>query len=80
MDTPGTPGGNKRGRKTNQLQYLLKMVLVKGMWKHQFAWPFHVPVDPIKLGLPVRYYSYLYDYVINESLFQCINSVSEPVY
>lgn len=26
---------------------------MKGMWKHQFAWPFHVPVDPVKLGLPV---------------------------
>lgn len=39
-------------RQTNQLQYLLKMVL-KGLWKHQFAWPFHAPVDAIKLNLPV---------------------------
>jgi len=48
---PGTPTA-KRGRLTNQLQYLLKMVLMKGVWKHQFAWPFHCPVDPVKLNLP----------------------------
>uniref|UniRef100_A0A671XD97 Bromodomain containing 4 n=1 Tax=Sparus aurata TaxID=8175 RepID=A0A671XD97_SPAAU len=41
-------------RQTNQLQYLLKMVL-KGLWKHQFAWPFHAPVDAIKLNLPDYY-------------------------
>lgn len=39
-------------RQTNQLQYLLKMV-VKALWKHQFAWPFHAPVDAVKLNLPV---------------------------
>lgn len=39
-------------RQTNQLQYLLKVVL-KSLWKHQFAWPFHSPVDAIKLNLPV---------------------------
>ena len=48
-----TPGASKRGRMTNQLQYLLKVVLMKGVWKHQFAWPFHCPVDPVKLKLPV---------------------------
>ncbi|XP_060697667.1 bromodomain-containing protein 3-like isoform X3 [Hemiscyllium ocellatum] len=42
---------NKRGRVTNQLQYMLKGV-VKTLWKHQFAWPFHVPVDAKKLNLP----------------------------
>ncbi|XP_060596521.1 bromodomain-containing protein 3-like [Ruditapes philippinarum] len=47
----GTPSG-KRGRQTNQLQYLHKVVLMKGVWKHHFAWPFHCPVDPAKLGLP----------------------------
>ncbi|XP_045188552.1 bromodomain-containing protein 3-like isoform X3 [Mercenaria mercenaria] len=50
-DASGTPSG-KRGRQTNQLQYLHKVVLMKGVWKHQFAWPFHSPVDPDKLGLP----------------------------
>lgn len=43
---------NRPKRQTNQLQYLLKMV-VKGLWKHQFAWPFHAPVDAVKLNLPV---------------------------
>ena len=40
------------GRLTNQLQYLLK-VIIKLVWKHQFAWPFHRPVDAEKLNLPV---------------------------
>ena len=40
------------GRQTNQLQYLLKTVF-KAIWKHQFAWPFHTPVDAEKLCLPV---------------------------
>lgn len=39
-------------RQTNQLQYLLKVVL-KGLWKHQFSWPFQAPVDAVKLNLPV---------------------------
>ncbi|KAL7845077.1 hypothetical protein AOLI_G00232690 [Acnodon oligacanthus] len=38
-------------RLTNQLQYLLKVVL-KTLWKHQFSWPFQAPVDAIKLQLP----------------------------
>lgn len=41
------------GRLTNQLQYLKKVVL-PALWKHHFAWPFHAPVDPAKLNLPVR--------------------------
>ena len=40
------------GRHTNQLSYIKKNVL-PSLWKHHFAWPFHVPVDPEKLGLPV---------------------------
>jgi len=56
-----TSGGNegnssqhrRPGRVTNQLQYLQKNVL-KALWKHQFAWPFHQPVDAQKLNLPVR--------------------------
>lgn len=39
------------GRHTNQLSYIKKNVL-PSLWKHHFAWPFHVPVDPEKLGLP----------------------------
>lgn len=41
------------GRMTNQLQYLQKTVL-KSLWKHNFAWPFHQPVDAQRLNLPVR--------------------------
>lgn len=48
-DNPARPK-----RQTNQLQYLLKVVL-KSLWKHQFAWPFHSPVDAVKLNLPVSY-------------------------
>jgi len=36
---------------TNQLQYIQKTVH-KALWKHHFAWPFHQPVDPVKLNLP----------------------------
>jgi hypothetical protein len=43
---------NKPGRKTNQLQYM-QNVVVKTLWKHQFAWPFYTPVDTIKLCLAV---------------------------
>ena len=51
------PDGDKKnmkkpGRSTNQLQYLQRVVL-KAIWKHQYAWPFHAPVDATKLGLPV---------------------------
>ncbi|MED6281508.1 hypothetical protein CHARACLAT_022311 [Characodon lateralis] len=42
---------NKPGRQTNQLQYLQKVV-VKALWRHQFAWPFYQPVDAVSLGLP----------------------------
>lgn len=43
---------NRHGRMTNQLQFLQK-VLLKSLWRHHFAWPFHEPVDAVKLSLPV---------------------------
>ncbi|XP_003473191.1 bromodomain-containing protein 3 isoform X1 [Cavia porcellus] len=46
VSNPGKPG-----RKTNQLQYM-QNVVVKTLWRHQFAWPFYQPVDAIKLNLP----------------------------
>lgn len=55
MGNPAAPeciNPERPKRQTNQLQYLLKVV-VKALWKHQFAWPFHAPVDAIKLNLPV---------------------------
>lgn len=49
---PEVSNCKKPGRVTNQLQYLHKVVM-KALWKHQFAWPFRQPVDAVKLGLPV---------------------------
>lgn len=43
---------SRQGRMTNQLQFLQK-VLLKSLWRHHFAWPFHEPVDSVKLSLPV---------------------------
>ncbi|XP_065192116.1 bromodomain-containing protein 2-like isoform X3 [Sycon ciliatum] len=43
-------GGVAR-RSTNQLQYIQRTVL-KALWKHQYAWPFLHPVDPVKHNLP----------------------------
>ncbi|XP_023222711.1 bromodomain-containing protein 3-like [Centruroides sculpturatus] len=43
---------NKPHRNTNQLQFFLKVV-IKAIWKHQFAWPFYEPVDAVKLNIPV---------------------------
>ncbi|XP_034167267.2 bromodomain-containing protein 3a isoform X1 [Pangasianodon hypophthalmus] len=48
---PEVTNATKPGRKTNQLQYM-QNVVVKTLWKHQFAWPFYQPVDAVKLGLP----------------------------
>ncbi|XP_056596972.1 bromodomain-containing protein 2a isoform X1 [Triplophysa dalaica] len=45
---------NRPGRMTNQLQFLQK-ALVKTLWRHHFAWPFHEPVDASKLNLPDYY-------------------------
>ncbi|KAM4634300.1 bromodomain-containing protein 3a isoform 2-T3 [Polymixia lowei] len=48
---PEVTNSTKPGRKTNQLQYM-QNVVVKTLWRHQFAWPFYQPVDIVKLGLP----------------------------
>ncbi|XP_059415404.1 bromodomain-containing protein 4 isoform X4 [Carassius carassius] len=53
-NAPETNNPSRPKRQTNQLQYLLKVVL-KSLWKHQFAWPFHSPVDAVKLNLPDYY-------------------------
>jgi hypothetical protein len=41
------------GRQTNQLKYI-HQVLIKTLWKHNFAWPFQKPVDAVALNLPVN--------------------------
>lgn len=45
------PRAGQPYRNTNQLQYILKTVM-KACWRHNFAWPFHEPVNSIKLKLP----------------------------
>lgn len=49
---PPVKDPSRQGRMTNQLQFLQK-VLLKSLWRHHFAWPFHEPVDAAKLNLPV---------------------------
>ncbi|XP_029542374.2 bromodomain testis-specific protein-like isoform X2 [Oncorhynchus nerka] len=44
----------KPGRITNQLQYL-EMVVVKVLWRHNFSWPFRMPVDAVGLHIPDYY-------------------------
>jgi len=45
------PPPDRTGRNTNQLTYL-KTTVMKAVWKHHFGWPFHTPVDAIKLNIP----------------------------
>ena len=49
---PAVRDPSRLGRATNQLQFLHKAML-KSLWRHHFAWPFHDPVDASKLNLPV---------------------------
>jgi len=49
---PPVKDPSRSGRMTNQLQYLQK-TLMKCLWRHHFAWPFHEPVDAYRLNLPV---------------------------
>jgi len=70
---PEVTNPNKPGRKTNQLQYM-QNVVVKTLWKHQFAWPFYQPVDAIKLNLPVCIYYLLLSILFLES-FMLVRSV-----
>ncbi|XP_068687592.1 bromodomain-containing protein 3-like isoform X1 [Montipora foliosa] len=52
--TPSTGQEPKSIRTTNQLQYLSKTIM-KAMWRHPYSWPFHDPVDAVKLNLPDYY-------------------------
>ena len=45
-------GGGGGGRSTNQLQFLKNLHRI--LWRHHYAWPFHKPVDPVALNIPVR--------------------------
>ncbi|XP_031711704.1 bromodomain-containing protein 3-like isoform X1 [Anarrhichthys ocellatus] len=48
---PEVTNPNGPGRRTNQLQYM-QSVVMKSLWRHQFSWPFHQPVNAVALGLP----------------------------
>ncbi|XP_035280652.1 bromodomain-containing protein 2b isoform X2 [Anguilla anguilla] len=48
---PSVKDPSRQGRLTNQLQFLQKAV-TKALWRHHFAWPFHEPVDAVRLNLP----------------------------
>ncbi|XP_017280975.1 bromodomain-containing protein 3 [Kryptolebias marmoratus] len=47
---PEVTDPTKPGRRTNQLQFMQKVV-INALWRHQFAWPFYRPVDAVTLGL-----------------------------
>ena len=49
---PPVKDPSRPGRMTNQLQFLQR-TLMKFLWRHHFAWPFHEPVDAYRLNLPV---------------------------
>lgn len=48
---PEVVNPDKPGRRTNQLQFLQKVVL-KSLLRHHYSWPFHQPVDVVALKLP----------------------------
>lgn len=56
---PEVTNPNRQGRKTNQLQFMQNVIL-KSLWKHQFAWPFHQPVDAVQLQLDVSRFEMLH--------------------
>ncbi|CAG0883026.1 unnamed protein product [Darwinula stevensoni] len=51
VQPPVVPPPHRPGRITNQIKYLQNTV-IKAVWKHHFAWPFHTPVDATTLNLP----------------------------
>ena len=48
----GSTGTPVRHPMTTQLTYIKRSVF-PAMFKHPYAWPFHTPVDVVKLNLPV---------------------------
>ena len=62
----------KKGKLTNQLQYLKTVHRI--VWRHHYAWPFHKPVDPVALKIPVSLYLYVYMYLIMGKPHVCLYS------
>lgn len=51
VQPPVLPPPTRPARTTNQLRFIEKCVL-KVLWRHRDAWPFHNPVDTIALDIP----------------------------
>lgn len=51
VQPPFIPPPERPGRMTNKL-HILKTNIIKTIWRHQHAWPFHKPVDTIMLNIP----------------------------
>lgn len=51
VQPPVIPPPNKPHRNSTQLQFVLK-TMNRYLMRHNYAWPFHTPVDAIKLNLP----------------------------
>lgn len=52
VQPPVHPPPDRKGRITNQLEFL-KTTVLSAVVKHHFSWPFKQPVDAKKLNLPV---------------------------
>jgi len=51
VQPPFIPPPERPGRVTNKL-LIMKNYIIKSIWRHQHAWPFHKPVDTIQLNIP----------------------------
>jgi hypothetical protein len=64
----GSKSASKAPRQNNQLRFLQHSVL-RSLWKHNFAWPFHKPVDAEALGLTVNNFNYTFFFAVVSDLF-----------
>ncbi len=81
MSTPSSTAQTKKGRNTNQLQYLLKTIM-RQVWRHSYAWPFHTPVDTVKLNLPVsvKFYEVFHFEITHEIVMVFSNGLKPSVF
>lgn len=54
VQPPVIPPSYRPGRKTNQLAYMKKVL--KRVWRHMHAWPFHGPVNAKVLKIPASFF------------------------
>ena len=72
----GSTGSPARHPMTNQLTYI-KRTLYPSVHKHPYAWPFHEPVDVVKLNLPVSYLTFL---ILTTSCCAAVQSLQALMY